>query len=127
MSLTSVSLHSIDPSCPIHSVTLDNSYVFLQQKCASLFCWETTVENIQFSKMLSYIWFILDQTKLFRVSLWIGHCHLCMILLDYSEYLFTHKDIHNTLINEEIVWICLDISNICKVLQKKKIYRTMQK
>jgi len=49
------------------------SLSFLKQlKCMSHFCWETTNENNQFSKWETWILIAkLDQTKLWRVLLWI--------------------------------------------------------
>ena len=51
----------------------DNFYLIFSS------CRETTIENNQFVNIMHInIQFILDQTKLLRVPLWIGHRHLCM-------------------------------------------------
>ena len=56
-------------------------YVFIpiEVYCGNQFCRETKIEKKSFFKIINIdIYFILNQTTLLRVSLGIGHCHLCM-------------------------------------------------
>ena len=58
------------------SVYYDNSNI-LQLKQAIHLCRETTIKNNRFSKLKSLIYnYILDQTMLLRVLLWIWNCWL---------------------------------------------------
>ena len=68
----------------------DNFYLLSAVKCASQFCRETTLENNQILKIkVIDNLFILDQTKLVKIPLWIGHCHLCIFTFTIPLRLIT--------------------------------------